>query len=166
MSLQLNVARRLAAVVIIASLFVALVPAAASALTANQIRDRLYAKIDRVRDNHDLRHLNRNAKTAYWARDHSAWMGRQSGLPITRLIHDRDTELWAEVPSDAQWRAENIAFANTGPGVATIIHRTLMASPGHRANILARRATHMGIGVVKRDGFVWVTQRFVDRRWE
>lgn len=46
-----------------------------------------------------------------------------------------------------------------GPSVAAL-HRALMGSPSHRANILDERYTQIGIGIDVRDGTVWVTQVF------
>jgi uncharacterized protein YkwD len=55
--------------------------------------------------------------------------------------------------------AENIARSPT----AAQAHANLMASAGHRANILSPRFTHLGIGVLKsQDGFVLVTQVFLE----
>ena len=46
-----------------------------------------------------------------------------------------------------------------GPSVDPI-HAAFMASPGHRQNILDGDWTELGVGVVVRDGTVWVTQVF------
>lgn len=46
-----------------------------------------------------------------------------------------------------------------GPSVDAI-HRALMDSPSHRANILGSDWTQIGIGVVVVDGQIWVTQMF------
>ena len=40
------------------------------------------------------------------------------------------------------------------------LHTDLMNSPGHRANILNPKSTHIALGVVKSDGGVYVTQLF------
>lgn len=52
--------------------------------------------------------------------------------------------------------AENVGF---GPSVDSI-HGALMNSEGHRRNILDDRVTEVGIGVLVKDGRVWVTQNF------
>ncbi|MEL7128121.1 MAG: CAP domain-containing protein [Pseudomonadota bacterium] len=60
---------------------------------------------------------------------------------------------------------ENIASLSGWPrfgGEDAELHRALMESPGHRANILAEAVTHCAIGVVRRGGDIWVTQVFVD----
>lgn len=82
------------------------------------------------------------------ARSHSSRMASQS-----RLHHNPNfsTEItgWQRV-------SENVGY---GPSVAAI-HRALMNSEGHRRNILDDRVTELGIGVVVKDGRVWVTQNF------
>jgi uncharacterized protein YkwD len=52
--------------------------------------------------------------------------------------------------------AENVAVGYTVTGV----HRALMNSSAHRANILDRRWTGVGVGVVQSGGRIWVTQIF------
>lgn len=56
------------------------------------------------------------------------------------------------------WRfvGENVGY---GPDAATI-HRALMDSPSHRANILDTQYTQVGIGVAQVGGRVWVAQVF------
>ncbi len=41
-----------------------------------------------------------------------------------------------------------------------LLHQGLMDSPGHRANILSEDATHIAIGIAKRDFGIYVTQLF------
>lgn len=40
------------------------------------------------------------------------------------------------------------------------IHRAFMESPTHRAEILSTRSTQVGVGVVEREGVLWVVQVF------
>lgn len=56
------------------------------------------------------------------------------------------------------WRkvGENVG---RGPSVSSI-HDALMNSPGHRRNILDADWTQLGMGVVVKDGQLWVTQVF------
>lgn len=51
---------------------------------------------------------------------------------------------------------ENVAYGTD----LRDIHRRLMASSGHRANILSSDFTELGVGVELRDGVYWVTQLF------
>ena len=83
------------------------------------------------------------------ARSHSRWMMRSGNF-----IHN------AELTSDVtgwQMVGENIAC---GWSVRSL-HRALMNSPGHRANILSPHFTQIGVGVhVDGSGKLWVTQVF------
>jgi uncharacterized protein YkwD len=56
------------------------------------------------------------------------------------------------------WRVvgENVGY---GPD-ATVVHHAFMHSPEHKANILDRDYTQVGIGAVTRNGRVWVAQVF------
>jgi uncharacterized protein YkwD len=54
---------------------------------------------------------------------------------------------------------ENVAF---GPSVEQV-HQGLMKSPPHRENILRADYNAAGVGVVLRDGLLWVTQNFARR---
>ena len=56
------------------------------------------------------------------------------------------------------WRyvGENVGY---GPDTETV-HAAFMGSPGHRANILDSDYTELGVGVVERDGRVWVVEVF------
>ena len=64
--------------------------------------------------------------------------------------------------------AENVAMIeivngrwNLDRDAVERLHKNLMDSPGHRANILSEEATHIAVGVVKTDTGVWVTQTFL-----
>jgi hypothetical protein len=55
-----------------------------------------------------------------------------------------------------RWVGENVGYGPTWRAV----HVALMNSPSHRANILDRDYSQIGIGVVVRNGRVWITQVF------
>lgn len=55
---------------------------------------------------------------------------------------------------------ENIGMG----GSVQTIHRAFMESPGHRANILSAGFTHMGAGVVRQGGRIWVAEMFMQPR--
>lgn len=86
-------------------------------------------------------------------------------------------EAWSQFMSDLDDLAHNDAWFTSetrqrlgagalGENVATNVdiadaHRRLMNSPGHRANILDPRFTHIGIGAVKGPtGAWWITEDF------
>jgi uncharacterized protein YkwD len=82
------------------------------------------------------------------ARKHSGVMASQSNLHHNPNLSSQVTN-WSRL-------AENVG---RGPSVASL-HRALMDSPGHRANILDSRVTEVGVGVVVSGSTVWVTQVF------
>lgn len=67
----------------------------------------------------------------------------------------------------ADFSAENVATVSKSSGrmdadfALRRLHSNLMNSPGHRANILHPKATHVAFGVVRTRGGVWVTQLFL-----
>ena len=82
------------------------------------------------------------------ARAHSGVMGNSANL-------HHNPNLGSSV-GGWQKLGENVG---RGPSVGAI-HRALMDSPSHRANILGGDWTQIGVGVVVVDGQVWVTQMF------
>lgn len=69
------------------------------------------------------------------------------------LRHNPDL---AEDVDNWRWLGENVGY---GPDVRTV-HAAIMDSPAHRANVLDRDYTQVGVGVVRRDGRVWVVEVF------
>ena len=67
----------------------------------------------------------------------------------------------------ADFSAENVATLSREGGrmggsfAVRRLHRNLMNSPGHRANILHPKATHVAFGVARTEEGVWVTQLFM-----
>ena len=61
------------------------------------------------------------------------------------------------------WRAlaENVGVSTPTADTLATLHERLASSPPHRANMLDRRMTHMGVGVATSgDGRVWVVEVF------
>jgi uncharacterized protein YkwD len=56
--------------------------------------------------------------------------------------------------------AENVAEGDTAGDPVLEIHRSLMFSPGHRANILSPQYNAVGLAIVSRDGKMYVTEDF------
>ncbi|MGH2784695.1 MAG: CAP domain-containing protein [Actinomycetota bacterium] len=86
------------------------------------------------------------------ARNHSADMAADG------TIYHNDN-LAKEI--DGNWWAlgENVGM---GPSCESI-HDAFMASPGHKANILDKDYNQIGVGVVVKDGTVYVTEVFAGR---
>lgn len=123
----------------------------ASAEAGNDPRDLerdFHALINVERAKRDLGALQVSSDVVSVARRHSDRMARSWDLHHNPTFSTEITG-WQRV-------AENVGY---GPRVEAI-HDALMNSEGHRRNILDDRITQVGIGVVVRDGRVWVTQNF------
>ncbi len=94
---------------------------------------------------------------------YNVFFGHQG--PDGRVHDDRIAAL--DRTALADFSAENVATVSKGSGrmepdfALKRLHRNLMDSPGHRANILHPKATHVAFGVVRTRGGVWVTQVFL-----
>lgn len=86
-----------------------------------------------------------------------------------RLLAD-NREMSHQFPGEPALRerltATTVRFTTAGENVAKAddpdeVHLALMDSPGHRANILGPDYTAVGIGIVERDGRLYVAQDFV-----
>jgi uncharacterized protein YkwD len=93
-------------------------------------------------------------KASALARDWSRSMARSNSLrhntnlasDITRRVRGGWTSYGENVGYNSSWQA---------------VHRGFMQSPGHRANILKRGYTRVGVGIVQRNGKYWVTLIFI-----
>jgi uncharacterized protein YkwD len=82
------------------------------------------------------------------ARAQAARMAAQS-----RLYHNPNL---ARDVKNFRWAGENVGY---GPSVA-LVHSAFMNSPHHKANILDRDYTEVGVGAVWNNGRVWIAQVF------
>ena len=131
-------------------------PAAASdSRTYAEIRDRIEYLINRERIRRGMRRLRVSDKTQYWARDHAVDMARRR-----TIFHDGN--IGNEIPGGCTAWAENVA-RTAATDAARNAMSLFMNSSSHRSNILAKRMTHMGIGVAKRGNYTYIVQRFIDR---
>lgn len=144
--------------ILVLTLLITLVPAtpsqAADRRTVERIQTIMERKINRAREVRGLRPLKVHRRLEYWATDHAAYMARHR-----TLVHDSLTRLRLEAPPTAVTFSENIT-RNRAANAAKRAHRMFMRSRPHRANILDRRAAHMGVGVVKRGRYTYIVQRF------
>jgi uncharacterized protein YkwD len=124
--------------------------------TPTEIRNRMEYLINRKRVSRGLRKLRVNDKTQYYARKHAKNMAERR-----RIYHDPN--LHNEIPSGCYAWAENVA-STSADNAARSAMNMFMNSSAHRSNILSKRMTHMGIGIAKGGGRVYVVQRFIDRR--
>lgn len=156
MTLRYSTAQRLLAVALLACLFVVGTGSPeAEAATVSEIRNTIEKKINHARASRGMRKLRVNATMQRYSQDHAKLMASSASL-----FHD--AAFAHEVPNGAEWVGENVGYVPAGPGAASRAHKAFMDSQLHKENILTRRATHMGLGVVKSNGRVWVVERFAD----
>jgi uncharacterized protein YkwD len=138
------------------SLLVAAVMAASTALvgaspaSATTTREaRMLTKINHARADHGLRPLTASPDLMAAARGHTVSMAGSRTLFHT-----------ASFSSLCCWDTigENVGYGFSVRG----LHRQFMHSAPHRANILDPRMRQVGVGIVKRDGALWVTEVFRD----
>jgi hypothetical protein len=115
-------------------------------------------RINAVRAEHDLAPVARLPELDAVARAHSAEMAstgalahvsRNTGTPEDRVRN-------AGVEADAI--TENVAFHHDSAQA----QQALLASPAHRGNILHADVTHVGLGAVRDERGVYVTQVFAE----
>jgi hypothetical protein len=115
---------------------------------ANTAEHHLLARVNHARTAHGRPTLARRADLAEVARAQARRMA------ASRTLY-HNPNLTTEV-RNWRWVGENVGYA---PDIATV-HAAFMASPHHRANILDRDYTQVGVGVVTRHGRVWVAEVF------
>jgi hypothetical protein len=144
------VIRRFAALVL-APVVLAGLALGASRAAATEDRDAaaFVAKMNAVRQEHGLRPYAVATDLATVARRHSQEMAAKQSL-----YHNKN--LGTEV---GNWQ---VVGENVGDGGSVdSLHTAFMNSPEHRANILAKDYTQVGIGTVRdSNGVLWVTEVF------
>lgn len=117
---------------------------------AGTAEDGLVARINDERARRGLSRLAVTDDLVAVARAHS---DRMAALEDLHHNHDlsRQVDGWRLI-------AENVGVGSS----ASEIHRALMNSTGHRANILNSAIDHIGVGVTVSGGRLWVTQVFRD----
>lgn len=143
-----NVRSRLAIVLLSGLLLTALIPL--HALAATSARDQLIDLINEERADRGLNQLKRHSDL-----DEGAQAQAQAVADAGYLFHNPDL---GDLTSGWEMMGENVGYA----GSIALVHEALMASPGHRDNILHARYSHVGVGVVVAGGSVWVAEVFMD----
>jgi uncharacterized protein YkwD len=145
-----SAARRFVRFLLVWSLLTALlvpVLAPSPAVAVSDHEDQLYSLISRARSGRGLATLQLSEELSAMARKHSDRMADQTDLFHTPCLSCR---------IDTGKVAENVGFGYS----VRQVHRMLMRSTGHRANLLGG-FDRVGVGVVKRGSRYWVTEIFV-----
>jgi hypothetical protein len=142
---------KLAVFVLATALLIAALPAAPAA-AADTVGDEFAfaAALNDVRAGVGLAPVAVEARLVDVARGWSGHMAATNTLAHNPSVAD-------QAPSNWQRLGENVGYG----GSVDQIHRALVASPGHYANIVNPAFNFVGIGVVHSGTRVWVTQVFM-----
>lgn len=151
-----SILRLFTAVLAATVLFAVLPPATASASTRTA-EETFVDKINAERRKAGLKSLVESAQMSRIARGWSKRMATGEGL-----AHNPYRSAQVQGP----WRrlGENVGVSRSGGSESEMVnrlHAALMKSSGHRKNILGQY-NQVGIGVVVRNGSMWVTQNFLN----
>jgi len=139
---------RVAAIPLILALTLTIPAQAANAGgRAQRFQNEMLRLVNQTRGAHGLHtvRLNRHLSREAWR--HSIAMGR-------RYVLFHTANLWDLVrPYDARTWGENIAYA----GTLRRVEQLWMGSEHHRVNLLNPSFRSAGIGVVRIEGWLWVT---------
>ncbi|MCY7373845.1 MAG: CAP domain-containing protein [Spirochaetaceae bacterium] len=115
---------------------------------ATNVEDTFTDRLNQARSSRGAPQLTTRAHLVAVAREQAVRMANRSTLYHNPNLTS-DVNNW-------RWVGENVGY---GPDAATV-HVAFMNSPAHKANILDRDYTEVGIGAVVRDGRVWVAEVF------
>lgn len=115
---------------------------------------RAAARLNRIRDSHDLGALSLDPELSRVARSHTKQMVKRRAL-----FHSAPDKL-AERVTNWLVLGENVG---AGSGVRGVVKR-MMSSDTHAANVLGPSFVHVGIGTRHAGGRIWMTVAFEARR--
>lgn len=145
--------KRLASATLIATLalgFLTLAAPAAHALSTQE--SQFVSLINKERTSRGIKSLTVKSDLVSVARRHSERMAAKGSIWHNNNLPNEVSGNWTAL-------GENVGM---GPTVDSL-HKAFMNSPGHRANILDREYNQIGVGVVVKDGTIYVTEVFAAR---
>jgi uncharacterized protein YkwD len=141
---------RIRTLLVLGVLLAFLAATTATPASAGTYRAQMFALINQARTNHGVHALKLNIDLSHAARHHSRRMADLGYVFHTPNIPGK--------LKDVSWSisGENIGMAHT----LKRVRKLWMNSPLHRANLLNNQFDKVGVGVVHRDGWFWVTAIF------
>jgi uncharacterized protein YkwD len=142
--------RRTRSFLVLVVLLAFLAATTATPASAGAYRGQMFSLINKARTNHSVHTVKLNIDLSQAARHHSRRMATLGYVFHTPNI--------AGKLKDVGWSiyGENIGMAHT----LKRVRKLWMASPPHRDNLLNHQFDWVGVGVVHRDGWFWVTAIF------
>ena len=153
-----HVARRVVFLLLLGALIAALMPAPIAGAQAGdnpcwsyKNSEKAFArKINGARANGNVGKLSLDPELSKAARVHTREMVRKD------LLHHTETETLKRRVTNWIVLGENVGVG----GTVRSLHRAFMNSQGHRDNVMHPLYRHVGVGVRKADGRMWVTVIF------
>lgn len=143
-------------VILVAAFLASAVTLSAPAEANSSAEQQFVQLINQARANNGLPALSTNSELRSVAADWSATMASDGNLRHNPNLGSQVSN-WSRL-------TENVGMRRDGQDVSHTVqklHEALMASSGHRANILDSGVSQVGVGVkIAGDGTVWVTQIF------
>ena len=115
---------------------------------ASSTESAVTSKINSARANHGRHRLATRSDLVAVARGQARRMAARNVL-----YHNPSL---AQQVRNYRWVGENVGY---GPSVA-LVHNAFMASSGHKANLLDRDYTEVGVGAVWANGRLWIAEVF------
>jgi|ERR1051326_1005596 len=139
-----------AAIVVLALCAILAVTAIGSANARTLRRVQMLHKMNSARVDHGAARLSMSRRLVHSAKHHSRSMASRG-----YIFHTRSLSTYLRGMS---WR---IAGENVGAGDSVdSLYKAFMHSSEHRRNILRSSFHHVGVGMVRRGGYLWVTVIF------
>ncbi|MEP6761729.1 MAG: CAP domain-containing protein, partial [Sporichthyaceae bacterium] len=115
---------------------------------ASSTESTVTSKINSARATHSRQRLATRSDLVAVARGQARRMAARN-----TLYHNPSL---AQQVRNFRWVGENVGY---GPSVS-LVHSAFMASAGHRANVLDRDYTEVGVGAVWANGRLWIAEVF------
>lgn len=145
--------KRFAGALIVATLVLTGLTLAATPASALSSQESQFTSlINKERSSRSIRTLTVYSDLVAVARRHSARMAEKGTIWHNPNL-GTEVSGWTVV-------GENVGMG----GTVSDLHQAFMNSPGHRANILDREYNQIGVGVVVKDGTIYVTEVFAQRK--
>lgn len=137
---------------LVTAMALAAAPARVDAADRVGPRLRFVELTNQDRREHDRRALRFQRRISRYARAHSLAMAEKG-----YLFHSTEEQL-VRALDGVHW---SIGGENVGVGSSLeSLQRAFMASELHRQNVLRRAFDHVAVGIVRRDGVLWITVIF------
>jgi uncharacterized YkwD family protein len=127
----------------------------------NKLENEVVALVNQERAKLGLAPLKQNLKLSNVARYKSEDMRDKKYFSHTSPTYGSPFDMMKQFGIDYMAAGENIAM---GQPTAASVMNAWMNSPGHKANILSKDFTEIGVGVAKaQDGTIYWTQQFIGK---